>query len=298
MSLIMSEPDSKLPENPSVSSSFYESPSKTAVTSNGKDDSPATILTELRGMNENGLAQNGSKSSSSSSTPPPLEPIPSSFFPGESAKIYSGMPQLTSSPSKQNVETSETIPNGELSPKLPGPYAPNDQSSMDQALSSHSNGHTVPSPQLMPPPLTNMMKARPTNFVHNVSNRYFQNGHFKPRIPDSSHDIYASPPGPSRYPYHGHSDYPHQQPYINTNGNSQHYKYGKGPLRVTMPTSTAEQVHLVNGEIHHPQHIPQQRTSSTNIEDNGEIINVDEDVDLERMYLDLITEEYTATVKR
>ena len=37
---------------------------------------------------------------------------------------------------------------------------------------------------------------------------------------------------------------------------------------------------------------------SKSAEDGGDIINVDEDVDLEKMYLDLITEEYTSTVKR
>ena len=294
MALIMSEPDSKLPEKANVSSSIYESPPKMSEHLNGNNDSQTPILNELKSMGENGVASNGIKSNSSSSTPPPLEPIPPSLFPGESAKIYSGMPPLISS-TKSNAENLDSTRNGEHSLKSFDSYT--DQPSINQTIPAPSNGLPASSPQLMPPPLSNMMKIRANGY--GTPNKIPQNGHFRPRYPDSSHDIYANPPGPSRYPYPGRADYPHQPPYVNTNGNSQYYRYNKGPLRVTMPTSTAGQVHLVNGDFQHPQHIPRQGTSSSaSMEDNGEIINVDEDVDLERMYLDLITEEYTATVKR
>ena len=297
MSLTINEPDSKLPEKTSVSSSFNESPSKAVLHHNEKSDLPTPALTELKRMSENGVSTNGIKQHSTSSTPPPLEPIPPTLFPGESAKIYSGMPPLISSSSKANSEHVESVRHGEHSPKSFDSYVPADQSLQNRAIPSSSNGHMTSSPQLMPPPLTNMMKARPNS--HGGSNMIPQNGQFKPRYPDSSHDIYATRPGPSRHPYHGQSSYSHQPPYTSTNGNGQYYTHNKGPLRVTMPTSTAGQVHLVNGDAHHAPHIPRQGTSSSiHTEDNGEIINVDEDVDLERMYLDLITEEYTATVKR
>ena len=304
MALIMSEPDSKLPEKANVSSSIYESPPKTSEHLNGNNDPQTPILNELKSMGENGVASNGIKSNSSSSTPPPLEPIPPSLFPGESAKIYSAMPPLMESSPRKNAENSETARNGEHShrngehsQKSFDSYVQMDQPSINQTIPAPSNGLAASSPQLMPPPLTNMMKMRANGY--GTPHKIPQNGHFRPRYPDSSHDIYANPPGPSRYPYPGRADYPHQPPYVNTNGNSQYYRYNKGPLRVTMPTSTAGLVHLVNGDIHHPRHIPRQGTSSNaSMEDNGEIINVDEDVDLERMYLDLITEEYTATVKR
>ena len=297
MSLTMSEPDSKLPENPNVSSSIYESPSKSTQHSNGKEDLQTPALNESKSMNENGTTNGGIKNHSSSNTPPPLEPIPPSLFPGESAKIYSGMPPLISSSSKHNDNHAEKIRNGDHHSELHDSYVPVDPNSKMPAA---SNGNTVSSPQLMPPPLTNMTKARPNGYGghHKVP----ENGHYKPRYPDSSHDIYSVPPGPYRPPYPGPSSYHsppnHQSPYINTNGNSQYYRYNKGPLKVTMPTSTAGRVHLVNGDFPHPQSIPRQGSSSNVLEDNGEIINVDEDVDLERMYLDLITEEYTATVKR
>ena len=294
MALIMSEPDSKLQEKANVSSSIYESPPKTSEHLNGNNDSQTPILNEIKSMGENGVASNGIKSNSSSSTPPPLEPIPPSLFPGESAKIYSGMPPLISS-SKNNAENLDCTRNGEHSQKSFDSYT--DQPSINQTIPAPSNVLAASSPQLMPPPLANMVKIRANGY--GTPNKIPQNGHFRSRYPDSSHDIYANPPGPSRYPYPGRADYPHQPPHVNTYGNSQYYRYNKGPLRVTMPTSTAGQVHLVNGDIRHPQQIPRQGTSSNaSMEDNGEIINVDEDVDLERMYLDLITEEYTATVKR
>ena len=91
MSLTLNHPDSKYLEKTKVSSSLHESLS-TVVHSNGKEDLSTQTLIESKSKNDNSLKSNGSTPHSMPSTPPPLEPIPASLFPGESAKIYPGMP--------------------------------------------------------------------------------------------------------------------------------------------------------------------------------------------------------------
>ena len=140
----------------------------------------------------------------------------------------------------------------------------------------------------MPPPLTNKRKISPI--------KGSQNGHMKHRYPDSSHDIYSPRPGPSRYPYHDRPKYLTHAQYGNSNGHSDYHRHIHDAVERQMSTHTGERIQLVNGNI--PYHHKSPPSGSNSVDDSGEIINVDEEVDLERMYLDLITEEYTATVKR
>ena len=300
MSITIDRPDSKYQELSKMSSPLNEKPSNFGY-SNTMTDSSKESFTENRVTGETTMKTNGkSPNYSKPSTPPPLEPIPASLFPGESAKIYSGMPALISSSSLPDAESSEPMHREYVRSSFDTnmPYNRSPPNKVVHSFHVPSNVPSSGSPLLMPPPINNMQRMR-SNGLQESSGKIPENGHSKLRYPDSSHESYSSRPGPSpNHRYHDHSNYPNQSYYKNSNGNNTHHcKNGYDSLGKSGSSLAVGRVHLVNGNVSHPTKNSESVSKSTN-EDNNEIINVDEDVDLERMYLDLITEEYTATVKR
>ena len=156
------------------------------------------------------------------------------------------------------------------------------------------NAPVTTSPLLMPPPLNEVKKMKQSS----QETSPVKNGQSNIRFPDSSNSSYSSRPGTSSeyYQKEHRATYPnHSYHHMNGNGKPYYNNHRHGAIANPSQSSTRGRVHLVNGNA--PYSKSGAETRSIETDESNEIINVDEDVDLERMYLDLITEEYTATVK-
>ena len=302
MPLTVNQPDSKYQETTKISPSSHKAPLIMAH-SNGKEEIPLPdSIKENKTKNDSGALQPDSHTIQSvSSNPPPLEPIPPSSFPGESAKIYAGMPPLISSSSLPHSGTTDSLHPKEYE-KTSG--------TLNMASIRNSQGnilHTFPVPSnatmsttsnlLMPPPPTSIKTNR-----SNAQDNPAQTGQVKHKLPDSSHDLYSSRPSSSSYHFHGFSSMYQKQSRFSDHSAGQHSNHRTHPscydpvVGKHLLSTTGGALHMNNGDRTNPSTTGEWESKAT--EDSGEIINVDEDVDLESMYLDLITEEYTATVKR
>ena len=295
-SLTQTPPDSKYQEKVRVSSSLNGNTPSNSDLDSKKEPSKKTGDGNTC-VNETITKNQANTNNHCSSTPPPLEPIPASLFPGESAKIYSGMPPLISSSSMAHLES----PNNRSRDRERSSYdqvqAPSRSPPNRSMRTFHIQESTAvsTSPQLMPPPLNEVKRMK----QNSQETSPIKNGQSNLRFPDSSNSSYSSRPGTSSeyYQKDHRATYPNHS-YHHMNGNGKPYynnhRYG-GAIHNPSQSSTRGRVHLVNGNAPYTKLGSETRRVET--DDNNEIINVDEDVDLERMYLDLITEEYTATVK-
>lgn len=301
MPLTIDQPDSKYLEKTKISSSVRENPLSMAK-SNGKGGLPSPASIGNKSRIDNVLKPDSHTSQSISSTPPPLEPIPPSSFPGESAKIYSGMPPLISSSSLPYSGSPEYLHHGAYERNSGALKTTANRNSQEKLMHKFPVPSTAPmstSPLLMPPPLSSVKSIRPS--IQDSSTRAYETGQTKIKYPDSSHDLYSSRPSSSGYHFHGNPNYSNQTRLSNGNGNLHHSKYERhpsssNPKENILPSTSGGGRYVSNGEV--PRATAMHESEFKSTEDSAEIINVDEDVDLERMYLDLITEEYTATVKR
>ena len=160
-SLTQTPPDSKYQEKVRVSSSLNgNTPSNSDLDS--KKEPSKKIGDGNTSENETITRNPANTNNHLSSTPPPLEPIPASLFPGESAKIYSGMPPLISSSSMARLESPNSRSRDRERSSYEQVQAPL-RSPPNRSMRTFHIQESAPvstSPQLMPPPLNEMKRIK------------------------------------------------------------------------------------------------------------------------------------------